>query len=67
MIAQRSGETEDTSICDLTIATGSTQIKAGAPSRERVAKCNRLLRIEEMLGSQAEFAGLSAFYPNKWG
>ena len=66
VIAQRSGETEDTSICDLAVATGSTQIKAGAPSRERVAKYNRLLRIEEMLGSEANFAGLSAFYPDRW-
>lgn len=66
VIAQRSGETEDTSICDLAVATGSTQIKAGAPSRERVSKYNRLLRIEEMLGSEANFAGLSAFYPDRW-
>jgi enolase len=66
VIAQRSGETEDTSICDLAVATGSTQIKAGAPSRERVTKYNRLLRIEEMLGSEANFAGLSAFYPDRW-
>ncbi|HTU85063.1 MAG TPA: phosphopyruvate hydratase [Solirubrobacteraceae bacterium] len=66
VMAQRSGETEDTSICDLAVATGSMQIKAGAPSRERVAKYNRLLRIEEMLGPEARFAGLSAFYPDKW-
>ena len=66
LIAQRSGETEDTSICDLAVATGSTQIKAGAPSRERVAKYNRLLRIEEMLGSDAKFAGLNAFYPDRF-
>ena len=66
VIAQRSGETEDTSICDLAVATGSVQIKAGAPSRERVAKYNRLLRIEETLGSDATFAGLSAFYPDRW-
>ena len=66
VIAQRSGETEDTSICDLAIATGSVQIKAGAPSRERAAKYNRLLRIEEKLGSDATFAGLGAFYPNRW-
>jgi enolase len=66
VIAQRSGETEDTSICDLAVATGSTQIKAGAPSRERVAKYNRLLRIEEMLGAQARFAGLSALYPDRF-
>ncbi len=66
VIAQRSGETEDTSICDLAVATGCVQIKAGAPSRERVAKYNRLLRIEEMLGTSARFAGLTAFYPDKW-
>ena len=66
VIAQRSGETEDTSICDLAVATGSVQIKAGAPSRERVAKYNRLLRIEEMLGAEAQFAGPSAFYPDRW-
>jgi enolase len=66
VIAQRSGETEDTSICDLAVATGCTQIKAGAPSRERVAKYNRLLRIEEMLGPEAKFTGLAAFYPDKW-
>jgi enolase len=66
LIAQRSGETEDTSICDLAVATGSVQIKAGAPSRERVAKYNRLLRIEEALGAEARFAGLSAFYPDRW-
>lgn len=66
VIAQRSGETEDTSICDLAVATGSAQIKAGAPARERVVKYNRLLRIEEMLGPDAKFAGLSAFYPDKW-
>jgi enolase len=66
IIAQRSGETEDTSICDLAVATGSLQIKAGAPSRERVAKYNRLLRIEETLGSKAMFAGLAAFYPDRW-
>jgi enolase len=66
MVAQRSGETEDTSICDLAVATGSMQIKAGAPSRERVAKYNRLLRIEETLGAEAKFAGLSAFYPDRW-
>lgn len=66
IIAQRSGETGDTSICDLAVATGCAQIKAGAPSRERVAKYNRLLRIEEMLGGDARFAGLAAFYPDRW-
>ena len=67
VMAHRSRETEDTSICDLAVATGCGQIKAGAPSRERVAKYNRLLRIEETLGRDAAFAGLAAFYPEKWG
>jgi len=53
IVSQRSGETEDTSICDLAVATGAAQLKAGAPSRERVAKYNRLLRIEEMLGDES--------------
>jgi enolase len=66
ILAQRSGETEDPSICDLAVATGSLQIKAGAPSRERVTKYNHLLRIEEMLGSDATFAGVGAFYPDRW-
>jgi enolase len=58
VISHRSGETEDTSIADLAVATGAGQIKSGAPSRsERVAKYNRLLRIEEELGADARFAG----------
>jgi enolase len=62
VISHRSGETEDTTIADLAVATGAGQIKTGAPSRsDRVAKYNRLLRIEEELGSSAEFPGLSAF------
>jgi enolase len=62
VISHRSGETEDTTIADLAVATGAGQIKTGAPSRsDRVAKYNRLLRIEEELGSSAEFAGLNAF------
>ena len=62
MISHRSGETEDTSIADLVVALGTGQIKSGAPSRsERVAKYNRLLRIEEELGSSARYAGRSAF------
>jgi enolase 1/2/3 len=62
VISHRSGETEDTTIADLAVATGAGQIKTGAPSRsDRVAKYNRLLRIEEELGSEAEFAGLQAF------
>jgi enolase 1/2/3 len=62
VISHRSGETEDTTIADLAVATGAGQIKTGAPSRsDRVAKYNRLLRIEEELGSVAEFPGLQAF------
>jgi enolase 1/2/3 len=62
VISHRSGETEDTTIADLAVATGAGQIKTGAPSRsERVAKYNRLLRIEEELGERAEFPGLQAF------
>jgi enolase 1/2/3 len=62
VISHRSGETEDTTIADLTVATGAGQIKTGAPSRsDRVAKYNRLLRIEEELGSAARFPGLQAF------
>jgi enolase len=62
VISHRSGETEDTTIADLAVATGAGQIKTGAPSRsDRVAKYNRLLRIEEELGDSAEFPGLQAF------
>jgi enolase 1/2/3 len=62
VISHRSGETEDTTIADLAVATGAGQIKTGAPSRsDRVAKYNRLLRIEEELGPKARFAGLQAF------
>jgi enolase 1/2/3 len=62
VISHRSGETEDTTIADLAVATGAGQIKTGAPSRsDRVAKYNRLLRIEEELGAEAEFKGLGAF------
>jgi enolase len=58
VISHRSGETEDTFIADLAVASGVGQIKCGAPARsERVAKYNRLLRIEEELGSEAHFAG----------
>ena len=63
VISHRSGETEDTTIADLAVATGCGQIKAGAPARsERVAKYNRLLRIEEELGSRAVYAGRAAFH-----
>ena len=62
VISHRSGETEDTTIADLAVGTSTGQIKAGAPSRgERTAKYNRLLRIEEELGDQADFAGLGAY------
>jgi enolase len=63
VISHRSGETEDTTIADLAVATGAGQIKTGAPSRsDRVAKYNRLLRIEEELGDSASFPGLQAFH-----
>ena len=62
VISHRSGETEDTTIADLAVATGVGQIKTGAPSRsDRVAKYNQLLRIEEQLGERATYPGLSAF------
>ncbi|MDP8904468.1 MAG: phosphopyruvate hydratase [Chloroflexota bacterium] len=61
VISHRSGETEDTTIADLAVATGAGQIKSGAPSRsERVAKYNRLLRIEAELGETALFPGASS-------
>ena len=62
VISHRSGETEDTSIADLAVATGAGQIKTGAPARsERVAKYNRLLRIEEEMGESAVYAGSKPF------
>jgi enolase len=62
VISHRSGETEDVTIADLAVATGAGQIKTGAPSRtDRVAKYNQLLRIEEALGSDAQYPGRSAF------
>jgi enolase len=62
VISHRSGETEDTTIADLAVATGTGQIKTGAPSRtDRVAKYNQLLRIEEELGEKAVYPGWSAF------
>jgi len=61
VISHRSGETEDTTIADLAVATGAGQIKTGAPARgERTAKFNRLLRIEEELGASARYAGRDA-------
>ncbi|MGI6363102.1 MAG: phosphopyruvate hydratase [Bacillota bacterium] len=63
VISHRSGETEDTFIADLAVATGAGQIKTGAPSRtDRVAKYNQLLRIEEELGDTASWPGKAAFY-----
>jgi enolase 1/2/3 len=62
VISHRSGETEDTTIADLAVAVNAGQIKTGAPSRtDRVAKYNRLLRIEEELGARAVFPGASVF------
>ena len=62
VVSHRSGETEDTTIADLAVALNAGQIKAGAPCRsERLAKYNRLLRIEEELGAHAKFAGTSAY------
>jgi enolase len=58
VISHRSGETEDTTIADLAVATGAGQIKTGAPARaDRTAKYNRLLRIEQQLGDRARYAG----------
>ncbi len=62
MMSHRSGETEDTTIADLAVATDCGQIKTGAPARsERVAKYNQLLRIEEELDDAARYAGAGAF------
>ncbi len=61
--SHRSGETEDTTLADLAVATNAGQIKSGAPARtDRVAKYNQLLRIEEMLGDVAYYPGMKAFY-----
>jgi len=63
VVSHRSGETEDTTIADIVVATNAGQIKTGAPCRtDRVAKYNQLLRIEEELGDSAQFAGRDAFY-----
>ncbi|MEA4919750.1 MAG: phosphopyruvate hydratase [Clostridiaceae bacterium] len=63
VISHRSGETEDTTIADLSVALNAGQIKTGAPSRtDRVAKYNQLIRIEEELGDVAEFLGMDAFF-----
>ena len=63
IVSHRSGETEDTTIADISVAVNAGQIKTGAPSRsDRVAKYNQLLRIEEELGSNAQFPGREAFF-----
>ncbi|GAA3945008.1 phosphopyruvate hydratase [Actinomadura viridis] len=67
MMSHRSGETEDTTIADLAVATNCGQIKTGAPARsDRVAKYNQLLRIEELLGDAARYAGAAAFPRFTW-
>jgi enolase len=64
VMSHRSGETEDTTIADLAVATNCGQIKTGAPARsDRVAKYNQLLRIEEQLGDAARFRGRAALAP----
>jgi enolase len=63
IVSHRSGETEDTTIADLSVAVNAGQIKTGAPSRtDRVAKYNQLLRIEEELGAVAIYPGKRAFF-----
>ncbi|RCW48112.1 phosphopyruvate hydratase [Paenibacillus prosopidis] len=63
VISHRSGESEDSTIADIAVATNAGQIKTGAPSRtDRVAKYNQLLRIEDQLGSTAQYGGKQAFY-----
>jgi len=63
VVSHRSGETEDTTIADIAVATNAGQIKTGAPSRtDRVAKYNQLLRIEEELGAKAQYLGLNAWF-----
>jgi enolase len=65
-MSHRSGETEDTTIADLAVATNCGQIKAGAPARsDRVAKYNQLLRIEEVLGEAASYLGGAALAPRR--
>jgi enolase len=64
MVSHRSGETEDTTIADLAVATSCGMIKTGSASRtDRIAKYNQLLRIEEELGPMARFAGRAAINP----
>ncbi len=62
VISHRSGETEDTTIADIAVATSATQIKTGSMSRsDRIAKYNQLLRIEEQVGGKVRYAGREAF------
>ena len=66
VVSHRSGETEDTTIADIAVATNAGQIKTGSASRtDRIAKYNQLLRIEDELGAQAKFKGLKSFYQLK--
>ena len=66
-VSHRSGETEDTTIADLTVATGAGHLKTGSGCRsERIAKYNQLIRIEDELGAQARFAGKAAFKNASW-
>ena len=63
VISHRSGESEDTTIADIAVATNASQIKTGSASRtDRIAKYNQLLRIEDQLGEVAEYRGLKSFY-----
>jgi enolase len=63
VVSHRSGETEDTTIADISVATNALQIKTGSLCRsERIAKYNQLLRIEEELGDATSYAGKGAFY-----
>ena len=63
VVSHRSGETEDSTIADIAVGTNVGQIKTGAPCRtDRVAKYNQLLRIEDRLGADAVYGGISAFY-----
>jgi enolase len=63
IVSHRSGETEDTTIADIAVATNAGQIKTGSASRtDRIAKYNQLLRIEEELGESAQYLGKEVFY-----
>ena len=63
VVSHRSGESEDTTIADIAVATNAGQIKTGSASRtDRIAKYNQLLRIEDQLGGTAQYLGLKSFY-----